>query len=68
MKIHSKSAALREVAEFLAGQAFAVDVKTVTLTMNFPGLLMYFAPSDGHRANEYIQRNNSLVLVSRECC
>lgn len=35
-------AALREVAEYLAGQTLTVDVETVNFAMHFPRFLMNF--------------------------
>ena len=42
LKIHGTSTALREVAEYLAGQVLAVDVETVTFVMNFPRFVAQF--------------------------
>jgi hypothetical protein len=41
--------ALREVAEFVAGQTLTVDVDTVTFTQQFPRYLLFqlFLPDDG---------------------
>jgi len=36
LKAYGVFVALREVAEYLAGQTLAVDVETVTFAMNFP--------------------------------
>jgi hypothetical protein len=67
-KVHGTSAALREVAEHLAGQVFAVDVETVTFAMKFPRFVTHFTFPDGHCTNEYFLENNSLVPIFRECC
>jgi hypothetical protein len=42
LNIHGTSVALREVAEYLAGQVLAVDVETVTFAMNFPRFVDVF--------------------------
>ena len=46
LKIYGTSTALREVAEYLAGQVLAVDVETVTFAMNFPRFVARFAFRD----------------------
>ena len=43
---HGTSTALREVAEYLAGQVLAVDVETVTFAMNFPRFVAHFTFPD----------------------
>jgi hypothetical protein len=42
LKSYGTSAARREVAEYLANQTLAVDVKTATFAVNFPSSVNVF--------------------------
>ena len=61
--------ALREVAEYLAGQTLAVDVETVSFAMHFPRFFDAFRVSFGVGSlMKCGLENNSPVLIFQKRC
>lgn len=61
--------ALREVAEYLAGQTLAVDVETVNFAMHFPRFFDLFQVIlRVYLTGECAIGNNSLVQTSQKRC
>ena len=68
MRAHDgASTALREVAEYLAGQTLAVDVETVNFAMHFPRFFSEFF-FRVHLTDEWAVGNNSPVQTSQKRC
>lgn len=69
LKTHGEYTALREVAEYLAGQTLAVDVETVNFAMHFPRFVDILSCMLGSRhADACILGNNSLVTIFQKRC
>ena len=61
--------ALREVAEYLAGQTLAVDVETVNFAMHFPRFFDIFQVIlRVHLTDEWTVGNSSPVQTSQKRC
>lgn len=61
--------ALREVAEYLAGQTLTVDVDTVNFSMHFPRFFDAFRLYFGSRlTDEWAVGNNSPARTSQKRC